>query len=480
MEKREKILAEELRKTKVGKTKRKLILKGVKDKEQKQATMKHSIKEGAIASVGSGVGDAYIIPYALALNANNLQIGLLKSFSSLLPPISQLYGSKLMEKKSRKKIIVTYVALQAFMWLPIIFLSLFFWKNLFQSYLPYFLIAFYTLYAIFGSIASPAWFSLLGDIVPETIRGRYFGKRNRIAGIAALISTLTAAFLLDFFKTRGFVILGFSILFLIASIARSTSAYLFKKHYEPKFKLPKKYFFSFWQFLSGIRKYNFTKFSLFSSIMHLSVMFASPFFIVYMLEELGFSYVTFIIVTLFSSLASLLMMPIWGRFSDKYGRKETILISTILISIMPILWLFSKSPYYLAFPMLLSGVGWAGFNLSAFNFIYDSVSQQRRGLCIAYFNILGGIGAFIGATLGGFILFKLPLFNFTMNKFLIIFLISAFLRAMTSIIFLPRIKEVRKVKKFNPVLTFRKMRITNGLMHEIADGFHYVEKKLGV
>jgi len=324
-------LAEVLRKVEVPEKKRKLVLKRVKEKLEKEKTMKLSIKEGSYASIMNGLGNSYIIPFALALNANNLQIGLLRSFSGLLPPISQLYGSKLMEKFSRKRIILTYISLQALTWLPILFLSLLFWRNLFTAYLPYILIAFYTLYAIFGAISTPAWFSLMGDVVPDNIRGRYFGRRNKITGTVALISTLIAAFLLDFSKTKGLVLIGFSILFLLASIARFISASYFKKHHEPKFKAEKKYYFSFLQFIKGIRKFNFTKFSFFVASMHLSVMVAGPFFTVYMLSELGFSYVTFMAISLSSSLASLIMMPIWGKFSDKYGRKESDACSMVFL-----------------------------------------------------------------------------------------------------------------------------------------------------
>src|SRR3989338_770827 len=87
---------------------------------EKEKTLKLSIKEGSLTSVMSGLGGSYISLYALALKANNLQIGFLTSFSSLFAPFSQILGSRLMEKYSRKKIIILNVALQAFMWLPIL------------------------------------------------------------------------------------------------------------------------------------------------------------------------------------------------------------------------------------------------------------------------------------------------------------------------------------------------------------------------
>jgi len=444
---------------------------------EKEKTLKLSIKEGSLTSVMSGLGGSYISLYALALKANNLQIGFLTSFSSLFAPFSQILGSRLMEKYSRKKIIILNVALQAFMWLPILLLSLFFWKNLFSSYLPIILIVFYSLYAIFGSIAAPSWFSLMGDIVPEKIRGRYFGKRNRISELVVLISTLIAAFLLDFFKTKGFLLLGFSIIFFLSFLFRMFSSFLFSKHYEPKFKLKKKYYFSIFQFIKKAPSTNFGKFAIYIALIHLAVNIAGPFFAVYMKQDLNFSYTTFTLATISASLASIIFMPIWGKFSDKYGNLKLLKIGSILIPFLPILWLFGKSPYYIALvPQLLGGMGWAAFNLASFNFIYDAVSRERRGLCIAYSNVLSGIGVFLGAGLGGLLAHYLTI-TF-MNKLLFIFLISGILRFVIFLVFLPLIKEARKVKKLkeSPVFYLKEIAPSKGVVREVYDGLTNLSK----
>ena len=51
-------------------------------------------------------------------------------------------------------------------------------------------------------------------------------------------------------------------------------------------------------------------------------MIASPFFAVYMLEELKFSYYMYIAVILSSSIFYLLFLPLAGKFSDKYGNQS--------------------------------------------------------------------------------------------------------------------------------------------------------------
>jgi len=422
------------------------ILKQVDIKLKKHKTMSLSIKEGSFSAASFGLGNSYITPYALALKANNAQIGFLTSFMSLLSPLAQLYSSKLMEKFTRKKIIIITVILQALMWLPIISLSILFSKNIYQAYLPTILIIFYATYALIGALASPPWFSLMGDLVPEKARGRYFSKRNRITGTFSVLAIITGGFILDYFKTKGYVLIGFAIIFFIASITRLISGAYFTKHYEPKLKLHKGYYISFWEFLINLPKKNFGKFTIFITLMHFTVYIASPFFAVYMLKELQFSYLTYMIITLSSTVATLIIYPLWGRFTDDYGNIQLLRIVSILIPLIPILWLFSSNPYYLIFvPQLIGGVAWAGFFLSSSNFIYDSIPQERRALFVAYYNILNGVGIFLGAGLGGLLAQYLSI-TF-MNKLLFIFLISGIARALIVLIFSWKIKEAKKTKQ---------------------------------
>ena len=448
-----------------------------KDEElKKEKTRKLSIQEGAFSSVMSGIAEPFITPFALALQSTNFQIGLISAVSGLAGPLAQLKGSKLIEKNSRVNVIVRFVTLQAFIWLPILILGLFFMNNLFLKSLPILLIIFYALYAIFGSLAGPAYFSLMGDLVPKKIRGIYFGKRNRISTTIALIATFAASFILDFFKTKGYLLIGFSIIFLIAGISRFIASRIFDRHYEPSLTLPKEYYFSFTQFIKKAPKNNFGKFAIFVSLIYFSTLIAGPFFAVYMLSpsELGLGYKWFTLITVSSSIATLIFFPYWGKFSDKYGNKRLLVIGSIIISITPILWIFSPNPLYLVLvPNVLGGIGWAAFNLGASNFIYEAVTPERRAICVAYYNVLIGVGSFIGASLGGFITEYVPI-SF-MNVFLFVFLLSGISRALASVIMLPKIKEVREVKKNeNIFLNLRGLVPMRGLLFDI---FHLGKNK---
>jgi MFS family permease len=149
-------------------------------------------------------------------------------------------------------------------------------------------------------------------------------------------------------------------------------------------------------------------------------------------------------------------MPLWGKFADKFGNLKVIRMTGAFVFLVPLAWLLTPllmviSPtaaiIYLIIEEFITNFIWAGFNLSAVNFIYDAVTQQRLALCIAYYNILNGIGVFIGATLGGFI--SSLNFNFLgLSPILFIFLISGIARLIVYAFMMPKIKEVREVEKY--------------------------------
>lgn len=415
-----------------------------------------SVKEGCANAVSVGVGTNYISPYALALGASNSQIGLLTSVPSLLGSFFQFYSIKAMFRRSRKRIVFSGVLAQAVSWLFIIFAGImFFVFHINSGITPNLLIVIYTVLVIFGASTVPAWSSWMKDLVSKGISGEYFGKRNRICNLVTLISMLAAGFLLDYFKKTK-LFLGFMILFAAAFVFRAISAYLFTRKYEPQLQLEKGYYFNFWQFLKKMPQNNFGKFVIFMSLINLATAIASPFFAVYMLKQLNFSYVSYISVIMTSILAGLLFMPAWGRFADSYGNSKVVKICSFLIIMVPFLWLLSpiilvQNPKMLVFFLIaveaFSGFAWSGFNLSSSNFIYDAVTRQRMALCVAYSNILNGIGVFIGATLGGLIA-SMHFTFFTLTPLLFVFMLSGIVRLIITLAIVPKIKEVREVKKF--------------------------------
>jgi MFS family permease len=207
--------------------------------------------------------------------------------------------------------------------------------------------------------------------------------------------------------------------------------------------------------------------------MNFSVYVAAPFFTPYMLKDLAFDYRIFTIITAVSLVAKFVMMPVWGKLSDKYGTIKVLTLCGFWMPLLPLLWVFSANIWYLIIIQIFSGFFWAGFELASFNFILDSTTPQKRAICVSYYNALNGFAILLGAFVG-ILLIK---YNTSFwSPYLLVFIISFFLRYLASFLLLPKIKERRQVERISyPELLFDSLNI----MPTVAWAGHTVAKVTG-
>jgi MFS family permease len=448
---------------------KKTISKRVESKPNKkiQKSLDNSIKSGAAYGVTDGTVNVYVAPYAVAMGASNNEIAMLSSIPNLVAPLSELGTTKAMQKfTSRKTIVVTSVLLQSLVLIPMMLIPFLFLKGDAARAL----VVIYSIYAIFGTFLVPAYNSWMGDLVAEKNRGWFFGNKSKITGFVSLAVSLGASFFLDIFPKQVFT--GFVILMIIGFIARILSAYYHVKMYEPKLVLKEKFQFSFIDFIKKMPFNNFGRFVIYISLINFAVYLAAPFFTVYQLRSLNLSYVQYTLLIIVSGVTTIIALPLWGKFADKYGTIRTLKITGFLIPIVPLLWVFSADYYYLLVIQIFNGIAWSGFNLSSANFLFDSTTVQRRSSCDAYSAIVYGVSIFLGAGLGGYLATNLKI-NF-MNLFLFIFFVSFILRLLISFLVLPSVKEVREVKK-TPLMEIIGLS-HKGLSHRVI-GWQFKNKK---
>lgn len=435
--------------------------KMVNKKKEIERTKKLSVVEGSFSVLQTGFGTNHLTPYAIALGGSNPHlntfIGLISSLPSVLGNAAQLTTHRLMKRYSRKNIISLFAFLQALMWIGIISAgTALLFLSISSTISLTILLVSYSLLIFFGAIAGPAWVSLMKDVV-TTKRGAYFGRRNVITGTISLTTFVVAGLILNKISTP-YMLYGFFVFFTIAFIGRSISAFLFSKHYSPKIELQDDLYFSFFQFGKKMLFNNFGRFTVFIALFSLAKAIASPFFSVYMLKNLEFSYLQWTAVVFSSSIATLIFSPRWGKFSDKYGNIRSMRITGAVIPILPLLWVFSipilnaygKTTLFITLCLVefFSGALWSGFNLSSSNFIYDTVTSQRTAICYAYYGLINSIGVLIGATIGGFIASK-EIFFFGYGAIVLTFVISGIVRGIVYLTMMTRLKEVRKVKEWD-------------------------------
>jgi MFS family permease len=435
-------------------------------------SLRHSLKDAAAFATMVGIGETYLSAFALFLKASTPQIGLLASLPPLLASFVQLFSAWLGHFTGQRKMIVLIGAsVQAFAWLPLVLLPM-----LFRDAAVPLLIAAVVIYQCGANLSTPQWGSMMGDIVPTRRRGRFFALRTRIVSLVTFIALLLGGLTLHTASKSGHTYQGFLMLFGIAMLARVVSVYHLSKMHDPSghvaaMEVPVGT--AWWQ---RIRQSNFVRFSIFFALTQFSVAIASPFFTVYMLRDLQFSYVAFMTNTGMAILAQFLTLNQWGRISDVFGNRRILAATGMLIPLMPLLWIFSTNFWYLLVIQALSGLAWAGFSLSAGNFLYDLIARDKRATYLAIHNVLASTGIFAGAMLGGYLGAVLPtqveLFGTTFSWFsplLGVFAISTVVRAIIVIALVPKIREVRNVRDISLTdLMFRVTRV-NALAGMVFD-----------
>ncbi len=406
-------------------------------------SLRYSFWDGVFASIMAGFSEGFISPYALAMNASTRLIGLIASVPNLIGSILQVRSAWLVERLGSRRTLINYaVFIHAMLWMPLILIP-----YIFKESRAVYVLIFYASFVALGQIAFPPWASLMADHVSETRRGKFFGARNRIMGAINLSCMFIAGYILNAYKKHHpeNIFFGFTVIFSIAFISRIVSWYFLTRMHDPKITADHGDRFSLIDFMKRITRSNFGRFVIFVAAINFGANVAGPYFAVYMLKDLNMSYMNYAMILIASNVAGFFSMNMWGTRSDHVGNRRVLRFTSLFLPVMPILWLFSHNFYYLLLINAFGGFFWAGFNLSAFNFINDAASPGKRTRCIAYFNVINGIAIFSGASIGGYLIrFLPPLLGYSMLSLCVI---SACLRLLAAPLcsFFKEVRQVRKV-----------------------------------
>ena len=411
-----------------------------------EKNLRLAIYDGVFAGAMTGFVQEYLAPFIILAGATVRQIGFLTAIPNLMAALLQIKSAEITDwLGSRKKVLNYFVFLQASMLVLMVLLTVFWTQHI------YIFISLVALYTSFGAFATPAWGSLMSDLVPEDRRGEFFGWRDKLNNFVIILAMLSAGVIIHYSKSVSFTV-GFAVIFMLAFLSRMASWSLLRRLYEPPLQKHTGRDGTFMKFLAGIRESNFAKFVISVSLMNFSVNLAVPFFAVLMLRELHFSFILYTVIILTASLTIFFTIKRWGMHADRVGYIKIIKSTSLLICFLPLLWIVNRNPLFLIIVQVFSGFLWAGFNISATNFIFDAVPSRERTRSIAYFNVINGSFLFAGAFIGGVLVKELPpIFG---SKILTLFLTSSILRLAVTFMMILRLQEVRKVKDIKSIDLF--------------------------
>ncbi len=125
----------------------------------------------------------------------------------------------------------------------------------------------------------------------------------------------------------------------------------------------------------------------------------------YFARELGAGSLEVVVIFASFTAAQLLSAPLWGRFSDKYGRRPALLIGLTASAIAYVVFAFATSIWLLLLSRVVQGAG--GGTVGVIQaYVADSVEQKNRAKALGWLSAATNVGVAIGPVIGSLALLK--------------------------------------------------------------------------
>jgi MFS family permease len=353
--------------------------------------------DGLISNVSESFVTSFVTPFAMALGADNGQIGALSAASNLASALGLIPGARFSERSGQRKRIVVLTGGLAgrLLLIALAFLPLF----LGAPKVIYAVLALFALRAFINQLGYPAWSALVADLVPKAIRGRYLGARNIGLGVAALVFTPVAGRIIE--SIGG--VRGYQISLAIAAVVGLTATVVFARIKEPQsMRSDSKLQPGGVRALDLLREnHRFAIFVGVALIWNLALMIAGPFFSVHLVRTLHGTPTQIGILAAAYSAGNILGYRLWGRLNDRRGAAWVMRLTGLLIPVIPLAWSLAPGPWSLIPVEFTSGFMWAGYLLANFNLLLGLAADVQRERFVALYQTAVFSAAFVGPLIGG-------------------------------------------------------------------------------
>ncbi len=375
-----------------------------------------SISDGAFWAIYSSMTSTFLVPLMIFMFGSNAPIGYLLGLPVLLVPLAQFLSQKISRRVSDlKKLTIIITVFDRALWIPIIFLLLVHGYLLKISLFVVLL----SLRTFFASFSGTTWTLWVPTVIPEKERTMYFSKRNFVMMMFSLIGYLLA---LGIFLRISAEIIAFVLVFLVGAVLFSSLSLIVMS------KIP-----SFSLELNERKSTNrisstFFAFVLFSVFWFFGYSMVLPYFQLYIISpsflDLNVAFYTTIFIVI--SVTAIAFQLIWGKLANRYGNRNVILISGMILVSSPAVILLSRSPELIFIPAILYGIGQSGATLSIFNEMIGR-SAISRIKSISYYNLAQALSSAAGPSVAN-LLFDITAFHirdvFIMAIFFVLLSIS--------------------------------------------------------
>lgn len=231
--------------------------------------------------------------------------------------------------------------------------------------------------AFLGQSVSAIWFGWMADLIPERMRGRFWGTRQMWIVAASLVAMALSGFILDIYPPprtgEGGTWFGFQLLFGVAAVfgCLDIVVHLWVPEPRPVVSRP-----SGWieGMLAPMRDRDFRRFTLAMGV-HTFACGLGALGIVFLKKDYGFSYSELSAIIIAGMLGTLVSSAPWGWVIDRIGGRALAVVLFVLLPLPAGVWFFLK-PYSTDFLGLFEGIWGLGSVAEAIRSLLPAVASD--------------------------------------------------------------------------------------------------------
>ncbi len=385
----------------------------ISDKDLSSGLRWLALEGGTSMGFFSITTSGFLAAFALALGANNLQIGILAALPFAMQ-IVQIPSIWLVEKIRRRKAIAVLSWFPAqLLWIPMALIPLF--MDVPGKGPITLLLVLMTMRGVLAAVCATAWNGWIRDLVPQNILGRFFSRRLILATVLGMVFSFGAAFFVDYWSHisgDGNTLMGYVIVILFGAVFLGLASPVFMSLIAeplmqpapiPQPSLRKR-------LTMPLKDKNYSRLLMFLSLWGFASNLPVPFFAVYMLVWLQFPLAWVIGLSILSQSFNILFLRLWGRYTDRFGAKAVISFCVSIYLLVIFGWVFTTMPdrYVLTVPLLIVlhvffGIATAGINIAVSTIGWKLAPRNETTTYLAGASLAVNVGAGIGPLVGGFL-----------------------------------------------------------------------------
>jgi MFS family permease len=365
-----------------------------------RATLRACTAEGVFAElVTACAGPTVLMGWALHLGARPLEVALVGALPQLAQLV-QLPAAWMTALIGRRRAALWAVGLSRQAILPLALVPL---LSPSPAGARALLLAVAAVGAALGVAGNNAWTAWMGEVVPEGLRGRYFGRRVALTTVGGTLGGLAVARLLDVAAGHGAAGAALAALALAASLLGAVTTALMARQHEPaaaRGPAPR-----LADAVRPLRDPAARGLLVYQLAWNASVGLAGAWFTFHLLANLQVGYTVVALHAAAGAAARVCSAPLWGRAIDRFGARPVLAACSFAAGVLPLLWLAAAPGrlWPIALDALIGGVAWGGHGLAAFAVPLAVAPRRERPFYLAAFAMAGGAAYALGAAGGAMV-----------------------------------------------------------------------------